>query len=113
MKPTGIVVNTSRGGLIDETALADALRGGRLFAAGLDVFEHEPLPAGSALASLPNVVLTPHVAGSSQEALRATASQCAGQIIDVLAGRCPDPLVSPPVWPNRRHATPILQDKTP
>lgn len=113
MKPTGIVVNTSRGGLIDETALADALRGGRLFAAGLDVFEHEPLPAGSALASLPNVVLTPHVAGSSQEALRATASQCAGQIIDVLAGRCPDHLVSPPVWPNRRHATPILQDKTP
>ena len=76
MKPGAIVINTSRGGLIDESALADALREGRIYGAGLDVFETEPLPAGSMIAGLPNVVLTPHVAGSTQEALEATARQC-------------------------------------
>jgi D-3-phosphoglycerate dehydrogenase len=103
MKPGAIVVNTSRGGLIDEAALIDALRAGRLFGAGLDVFETEPLPAGSALAGLDNVVLSPHVAGSSEEALHATASQCARQIIEVLAGRKPEHLVAPAMWENRRR----------
>ena len=103
MKPSAIVINTSRGGLIDEVALADALRAGRLFGAGLDVFETEPLSAGSAIAELDNVVLTPHVAGSSQEALHATASQCVEQILAVLAGRRPAHLVQPAVWPNRRR----------
>ncbi|MBP6018880.1 MAG: hydroxyacid dehydrogenase [Burkholderiaceae bacterium] len=102
MKPGAIVVNTSRGGLIDEAALADALRSGHLFGAGLDVFETEPLPAGSIVAGIPTVVLTPHVAGSSQEALHATASQCAQQILDVLAGRQPAHLAQPAVWERRR-----------
>lgn len=103
MKPGAIVINTSRGGLIDESALADALRGGRLFGAGLDVFETEPLPAGSVVAGLPNVVLTPHVAGSAQEALEATARQCAEQILSVLAGRQPAHLVHPQAWDRRRQ----------
>lgn len=102
MKPGALVINTSRGGLIDEAALADALRDGRLAGAGLDVFETEPLPAGSRVAGLPNAVLTPHVAGSTQEALHATASQCAEQIIAVLAGRRPPHLVKPSVWERRR-----------
>ncbi|KAF1020674.1 MAG: Hydroxypyruvate reductase [Paracidovorax wautersii] len=102
MKPGAIVVNTSRGGLIDEAALVQALRSGALFGAGLDVFEHEPLPAGSALAGLPNVVLTPHVAGSSQEALHATATQCARQVMAALRGQRPDHLVDPSRWDARR-----------
>ncbi|WP_233236889.1 hydroxyacid dehydrogenase [Bordetella sp. LUAb4] len=102
MKRGAIVINTSRGGLIDEAALADALRDGHLFGAGLDVFETEPLPAGAVVAGLPNVTLTPHVAGSAQEALQATASQCAEQIIDVLSGRRPPHMARPDVWDRRR-----------
>jgi D-3-phosphoglycerate dehydrogenase len=102
LRPGAIVVNTSRGGLIDEEALADALRERRLFGAGLDVLAAEPLPPDSPLAALDNVVLTPHVAGSTQEALRGTAVLCAEQIIDVLAGRRPASLVDPSMWARRR-----------
>lgn len=61
MKPTAILVNTSRGGLIDEPALVEALRSNRIRGAALDVYQQEPLPADSALASLPNTLLTPHL----------------------------------------------------
>ena len=63
MKPTAVLVNTSRGELVDEAALADTLRGGRIGAAGLDVLSAEPPPAGHPLLSTPHTVLTPHVAG--------------------------------------------------
>ncbi|KLU25071.1 hypothetical protein EOS_16680 [Caballeronia mineralivorans PML1(12)] len=103
MKPGAIVVNTSRGMLIDEAALADALRSRHLFGAGLDVFETEPLDRLSPFNTLDNVVLAPHVAGSTEEALRDTALLCAEQIIDVLSGRQPPHLVEPAVWPARRR----------
>ena len=106
LKPTAIVVNTSRGGLIDEEALADALAEGRLFGAGLDVLAEEPLAPSSRLASLDNVVLSPHVAGSTQEALRETARQCAAQVVDVLQDRRPASLVDPDVWARRRFIPP-------
>ncbi|WP_174554206.1 D-2-hydroxyacid dehydrogenase family protein [Mycolicibacterium peregrinum] len=61
MKPTAILVNTSRGGLIDEPALVEALRSNQIRGAALDVYQHEPLPAGNPLASLPNTLLTPHL----------------------------------------------------
>jgi phosphoglycerate dehydrogenase-like enzyme len=67
MKPTASVINVGRGGLIDEDALCDALRAGRLAMAALDVFRWEPLPQSSPLIGLPNVVLSPHMAGGSSE----------------------------------------------
>ena len=59
MRPSAVLVNTSRGGLVDHDALVDALRAGRLAGAGLDVLEREPIPADDPLIGMPNVVLTP------------------------------------------------------
>ena len=71
MKPSAILINTARGGLLDEDALIDALRERRLAGAGLDVFSREPLPPGAAILDTPNVVISPHCAGITPEALNA------------------------------------------
>lgn len=103
MKRTAILVNTARSDLIDTVALAEALTKGRIAGAGIDVFDQEPVPAGHPLLGLSNVVLTPHTAGSTDEALQETADQCADQIIAVLAGRRPPHLVNDAVWEARRQ----------
>jgi len=86
MKPGALLLNVARGGVVDETAVADALRSGHLGGAGVDVFEAEP-PAGSPLLDAPNTLLTPHLGASTAEAQVAVATEVASQIIDVLDGR--------------------------
>ena len=89
MKPNAILINVSRGGLIDEAALFESLQKGHLFGAGLDVFEVEPPPPDYPLLSLENVVATPHAAGGTEETQERSALQVAQQVIDVLAGKPP------------------------
>ena len=86
MKRGAIVINTSRGGVVDEAAVAAALRDGRLGGAALDVFEREPLPAGSVLADCPNLVLTPHVAGVTAESNERVSQMIAQRVLAALAG---------------------------
>ena len=86
LKPGSIVLNVARGGVIDEAAVADALRSGQLGGAGIDVFEHEP-PTDSPLLDAPNTLLTPHLGASTAEAQILVAEEVAAQVLDVLDGR--------------------------
>lgn len=89
MKPTGILVNTSRGGVVDARALAAALAQGELAGAGLDVMETEPLPPDDPLARLPTVVLTPHIASASRTTRRRMAEMAVGNLLAGLTGVLP------------------------
>ena len=86
LKPGSIVLNVARGGVVDEAAVAEALRAGHLGGAGIDVFEHEP-PTDSPLLDAPNTLLTPHLGASTAEAQILVAEEVASQVLDVLDGR--------------------------
>jgi D-3-phosphoglycerate dehydrogenase len=86
MKPTSYLVNTARGGIVVESALYDALVAKKLGGAGLDVFEQEPPPIGHKLFDLPNVIIAPHVAGVTREALNRMGEQTAKNMLSVLDG---------------------------
>ena len=86
MKPTAYLINTARGGIIDEGALHSALVSGKLAGAGLDVFEQEPPPSGHSLFELPNVIMAPHVAGVTREAVDRMSVQTARNILSALDG---------------------------
>jgi D-3-phosphoglycerate dehydrogenase len=103
MKPTAILVNTARGPLVDEKALAEALVERRIAGAGIDVFEAEPPAPDNPLLKAPNVVLSPHTAGSTVEADRYLAIASAEIAIAVLSGRQPSGLLNPDVWTKRRQ----------
>lgn len=85
MKPGAVLINSARGGVIDETALAEALRGKRLGGAALDVFDAEPLKAGSPLAGCPNLVLTPHIAGVTAESNVRVSDMIADRVAQFLS----------------------------
>jgi phosphoglycerate dehydrogenase-like enzyme len=97
MHPGAVIVNTSRGGIIDEEALAEALREGRLGGAGIDVFQAEPPPADHPLFVLDNVVLAPHVAGVTEASMKHMALHCAEVIETILRGERPATLLNPEV----------------
>jgi len=86
MKPTALLVNVARGGVVDEAALAAALTEGRLAGAAVDVYEHEP-PTDSPLLTAPNTVLTPHLGASTREAQTKAGVEVAEQVLEALAGR--------------------------
>ena len=87
MKPTGVVINTSRGGVIDETALAEALISGTISAAGLDVMEHEPPDPNDPLLQIENLIITPHTAGPTLESIPKRAANAFENIQHVWSGQ--------------------------
>lgn len=104
-KPTAVLVNTSRGGVIDQDALAEALVSGTIFAAGLDVFETEPLPPTHPLARLKNVVLAPHIASASRATRDRMAVMAAENLLAVLRGETPpNPVVGGSAGGSRNDA---------
>jgi phosphoglycerate dehydrogenase-like enzyme len=89
MKPTAYLVNLSRGSTVDEAALVDALQAGRIAGAALDVFATEPLPADSPLRTCPNVILTPHHVGHTQEGDQSLIPALVDNVLALLAGKVP------------------------
>ncbi len=97
LKPSCLLVSTAHGGLVDEAAVADFIRWGRLGGVGLDVLEDEALRPAHPLTGLPNVLLTPRVAGSTEEAMQRMAQEAAEEILRVLHGEPPRYPVNPEV----------------
>ena len=102
MKPTAYLINTSRGPVIDEAALAEALRNGVIAGAALDVFEQEP-KVHAELLKLDNVVLTPHIASATIETRSKMATMAATNLLAGLAGQKPPNLVNAEVWGRHRR----------
>ncbi len=100
MQPHAVIINTSRGPLIDHAALWDALQANRIGGAGLDVFEFEPPNLADPLFSDPRVIATPHIAFVSEESLINLRERTAQQVVDVLQHRTPENVINPQVLQN-------------
>lgn len=94
MKPTAVLVNSSRGPVVDESALADALAGGQIFAAGLDVFEREP-EVEERLLSLENVVVIPHLGSATVDTRNAMGHLAVQNVLAAIDGDRPPTLLNP------------------
>jgi D-3-phosphoglycerate dehydrogenase len=104
MKKTAFIVNTSRGPVIDQAALYDALKAGTIAGAGLDVFEIEPLPADDPIRELDNVVITPHLAWYSEESHKRVRLDISHAVHDVLLGKRPEFVANPEVYAAKQGA---------
>lgn len=102
MKSTAWLINVGRGPVIDETALIDALHGKRIAGAMLDVYEHYRIHAGHPLFALDNVILTPHLAGSTRESRARASVRAADETLRMLTGEKPRNLVNPEAWNEHR-----------
>ncbi len=109
MKSTAFLVNVSRGAIVDQSALVDALREGRLAGVGVDVVDPEPLPADDPLLALPNVVGAPHSLGYTDELLRGCVGGACDALLAVAAGRVPPDLVNPDVLDNPLFTTKLAR----
>jgi D-3-phosphoglycerate dehydrogenase len=106
LKPGSILINVARGPLVDETALVGALQSGHLAGAALDVFDTQPLPQDHPLLTLPNVILTPHMAGITEESMFRMGQGVVAEARRILAGELPVNLVNPDVVPRYRRRFP-------
>lgn len=104
MKSNAILVNCARGQVLDEAALIDALREGRILGAGLDVFGREPLPAHSPLFALPNVVIAPHIGSATTQTREAMARRAALNLLDAFEGHFSETCVNPAAVESRQWA---------
>jgi glyoxylate reductase len=105
MKPSAILVNTSRGGVVDQPALVEALRAGTIGGAALDVTDPEPLPPDNPLFAFPNVVITPHIASASLATRSRMGEMAAANIIAALRGEAPPNAVNRPQKPRNAPNT--------
>jgi phosphoglycerate dehydrogenase-like enzyme len=108
MRPNAVLINTARGGLVDQQALVEALESGRLRGAGLDVFEDEPL-GESPLRSLPQVVLSPHIGGLSERSIAEMLDRASMQVLRVLSGQSEPDVVNPEALLHPKFARPVLE----
>jgi D-3-phosphoglycerate dehydrogenase len=100
MQPSAFLINTARGGIIDEDALAEALTAGQIAGAGIDVWVVEPPPLDHALLSFDNVIVTYHTAGVTVDSRHAMAQWNAEQLVQIFQGQRPPRLINPEAWPQ-------------
>ena len=100
MQPSAFLINTARGGIIDEDAMAEALTAGQIAGAGIDVWVVEPPPLDHALLSFDNVIVTYHTAGVTVDSRHAMAQWNAEQLVQIFQGQRPPRLINPEAWPR-------------
>ena len=98
MKPNAVFVNTSRGAVVDQKALYEALKNSRIFAAAIDVTETEPIPADDPLLTLNNIIIAPHIGSSSFVTRTKIAVMAAENLLAGLRGEIPPNCVNPEAW---------------
>ena len=98
MKPTAFLVNTARATIVNETALVDSLRAGRIAGAALDVFSVDPLPPHHPLLEIGSVILTPHIGGAPTDVVRRHSWMLTNDILRWQRGKRPVHLLNPDVW---------------